>query len=154
VCRFPVRLSRFHLVVYCGYHCRRPRCYYPFLPLNLMTSAVLVHLGAVVLELQGCRMGLVLLFPILRCLLVCTYRPFRRSLGICSMTSALLFCCSVGVSMLFWHLQSGPSLFVVSHVLYGDAVVVDFLSQSASGGALCCLHRPGEWVWWRVLGKV
>ena len=56
--------------------------------------------------------------------------------------------------MLFLQLQSGPSLFVVSHVLCGDAVVVDSWSQSASGEALCCLHRPGEWVWWGVLREV
>ena len=56
--------------------------------------------------------------------------------------------------MLFLQLQSGPSLFVVSHVLCDGAVVVDFWSQGASGEALCCLHRPGEWVWWGILREV
>ena len=56
--------------------------------------------------------------------------------------------------MLVLQLQSGPLLVVVFHVLRGDTVEVGSWSQSASGRALCCLHRPGEWVWWRVLGKV
>ena len=50
-------------------------------------------------------------------------------------------------------LESGPFL-VVSHVLYGDTVVVDSWSQSVSGEALCCLHQPGEWVWWEILREV
>jgi hypothetical protein len=154
VCRIPVRLFHLHPVAHFGSYYRLPRCYCPFCRLSLLTGAVWVHLGAVVLERRGCQMALVLLFPTLRCLLVCTHRPFRRSLGICSMTSPLFWFCGGGVSVLSLQLESGPSFLVVSHILYGDTVVKDSWPLSVSGEALCCLHRPGEWVWWGILREV
>ena len=91
-------------------------------------------------------MTLALLIATLRCLLVCTRKPFRCSPGICSMTYSLFLFWSGGVSMPFLQLLSGLSFFVAPQVLCGDAVVMDSWSRSASGEALCCLHRPGEWV--------
>ena len=79
-------------------------------------------------------MARVLLIPILRCLLMGTHMLFRRSPGICSMTYSLfLFSCG-GFSM--------PSL----RLLSGLFVAGDSWSQSVSGEALFCLHRPGGWV--------
>jgi hypothetical protein len=96
----------------------------------------------------------VLLIPILRCLLVGTHMLFHRSPGIYSMTYSFFFFLG-GVSMPFLHLLSGPSFFVGFLVVCGGVVVVrGSWSQSVSGEALYCLHRPGGWVWWGVLGKV
>ena len=136
VCRVPVRLFHFHPVAHCGYHCRLRSCYCPLCRLSLLTGAVRVHVGAVVLGLKGCQMTLVLLIPTLRCLLVCTRMLFCRSPGICSMTYSLFLFWSGGVSMPFLQLLSGLSFFVASQVLCGDAVVMDSWSRSASGEAL------------------
>ena len=57
-------------------------------------------------------MTLVLLIPTLHCLLVCTHKLFRRSLGICSMTYSLFLLLCGGVSMPFLQPLSGRSLFV------------------------------------------
>ena len=51
-------------------------------------------------------------------------------------------------------LLSGLLFFVVFQVVCGSAVVRGSWSQSASGRALCCLHRPGEWVRWEGLGEL
>ncbi len=90
-------------------------------------------------------MTLVLLLATLRCLLLCTHTLFRRSPGICSRAGSFLFC-SGGVPPSLLQLLGNLSFFVVSQVLCGDAAVVDSWSRSASGEALCCLHRPGGWV--------
>jgi len=82
-------------------------------------------------------MARVLLGPVLRCLLMGTHMLVRRSPGTCSMTRPLfLFPCG-GFSLPSFRLLSGP---------------VFLWSPSVSGEACFCLHRPGGWVRWGVLG--
>ena len=99
-------------------------------------------------------MALVFLIPSLRCLLAGMHMLFHRSPGIYSMTYSLLLFFFGGVSIPFLRLLSGPSFFVVFQVVCGGAVVRGSWSQSASGEALCCLHRPGGWVWKGILREV
>ena len=101
-------------------------------------------MGAVGVELCGCRVALLFLVLSRRCLFVGTRMLLHRSPGIDSMTCRpLLFFCG-GVPLPALRMQGGLSVLLVFRVVCGWAVEGGSWSQSASGWALCLLHRPGR----------
>jgi hypothetical protein len=98
-------------------------------------------MGAVVVELYGCRVALLFLILSPHCLFVGTRMLFHRSPGIDSMT-----CRPLPLPAL--RLQGGLSVLIVFRVVCGGDVGRGSWSRSASGWALCLLHRPGRWVRW------